>query len=259
MKKYSVPALEKAIAILELIATADKEYSITDIHKELDISKSTVFTTLNVLEAYDFVKKTDKGIYEIGFKLYQLGMMYISKIDIIKVARPHLEKLMRETGFTVHMGILDDGEILFVDKVEPDTFIKFSTFPGMRSAIHINGLGKAISAFLEDRKLEQIIASKGLGKYTPHTITDPLQFKESLKAVRENGYSIEDEEGEMGVRCIGAPLFNKDGKHVEAAISVTGITSELTYESFSKIGEVVASTARAISQELGLTEQKVNL
>lgn len=250
MKKYRIPALEKAIAILELIATSEKEYTITEIHKKLNISKSTVFTTLTVLESYDFVKKNDKGYYDIGFKLYQLGMKYVSNIDLIKIARPYLKRLMEETGFTVHLGILDEGEVLFVDKVEPNTFIKFSTFPGMRSALHISSLGKAICAFLDEAELDKLISSKGLGKYTPKTITNIDQFKNELKHIRENGYAVEDEEGELGVRCIGAPLFSKDSRPV-AAISVTSVTSELTDELYTQVGNTVVTIANEISRELG--------
>ena len=252
MAKYSVPALEKAIAILDLIASSEKHYTITEIHKTLDISKATVFTILNVLEAHDIVKKNDKGEYEIGVKLYQLGMSYISKVDIVKIARPYLEALMEETGYTVHLGVLDSGELLYVDKVEPDAFIKFSTFPGMRSEIHITSLGKAISAFLDEAELDKIISEKGLSKHTPHTMTDAQEFKQSLVEIRKNGYAIEDEEGEIGVRCIGAPIFSNDGRRVVAAVSVASHTSSLHPDSFAEVAKKVKNTAKAISKELGI-------
>src|SRR5699024_2783109 len=123
-------------------------YTITEIHKELDISKTTVFSTLKVLEYHDMVKKNEKGQYKIGVKLYELGMSYISEVDMVKIARPHLQKLMEETGYTVHLGVIDEGELLYVDKVEPNSFIRFSTFPGLRSDFHITSLGKVITAYL---------------------------------------------------------------------------------------------------------------
>lgn len=254
MAKYSVPALEKAIAILDLIASSEKNYTITEIHKALDISKATVFTILNVLEAHDIVKKDSKGGYGIGVKLYQLGLSYISRVDLVKIARPHLEDLMQETGYTVHLGVLDEGELLYVDKVEPDTFIKFSTFPGMRSEMHITSLGKAISAFLDEEELDRIIAEKGLSRHTPRTITDVDEFKQALTRIRHNGYAIEDEEGEIGVRCIGAPVFNNNGNEVVAAVSIAGHTSQLAPESFVEVSERVQATAKAISKELGFVE-----
>lgn len=254
MKKYSVPALEKAIAILDLISSSEKKYTITEIHKTLNISKATVFTILNVLEVNDIVRKNDKGEYEIGVKLYELGMSYISKVDIVKVARPYLEDLMQKTGYTVHLGTLDEGEILYVDKIEPDTFIKFSTFPGMRSEVHITSLGKAIAAFLDEEELDRIIDEKGLSKHTEHTITDVHDFKQALAEVRQNGYAMEDEEGEVGVRCIGAPVFNHNGQQVVAAISIAGHTSRLVPESFAEVIVNVKETAQAISKELGFVD-----
>lgn len=250
LKKYRVPALEKAIAILDLVASAEQAYTVTGIHKQLNISKSTVFAILNVLESHDFVRKDEKGSYTIGLRLYQLGMAYISNNDMIKIARPHLKALMHKTGFTVHLGILDEGEILYVDKVEPDSFIKFSTFPGMRSPIHISSLGKAIAAFLEEDQLNRIVAEKGLGKYTPHTLTDPRKFKQSLEEIRQNGYALEDEEGEIGVRCIGAPVFQDESGHASAAVSIVGHTSTLTPDKFAMLGRMVKSTAKDISKEM---------
>ncbi len=256
MKKYNIPALEKAILILEFIATSEKEHSATTIHKELNLPKSTVFTTLHVLETHEFVRKNKQGIYEIGMKLYQLGMAYHSKMDLVQVARPHLETLMQNTGFTVHLGILEDGEILFIDKVEPNSFIKFSTFLGMRQAFHITALGKAMAAFLDEQELDEMILKKGLGKSTPKTLTDPIQLKKSLDSVRKQGYAVEDEEGEIGVRCVGAPIFSKDGKQVIAAISVTAIVSDLDGESLANVGKVVSETGLIISKELGMADER---
>lgn len=253
MKKYRVPALEKAIAILELIAESEERYTITEIHKQLDISKATVFTTLNVLEEHDIVKKDEQGKYGIGVKLYQLGMSYMSNIDMIDTARPFMDDLMQSTGMTVHLGVLDQNEVLYVDKVEPDSFIKFSTFPGMRSDVHINSLGKAICAYLSEAELEQLMTAQGLSRYTPNTITDPQAFKTSLQHIRQSGYAIENEEGEIGVCCIGAPIFDYNGERAIAAVSVAGHSSKLLPELFATIGETVKGTARAISKELGFT------
>ncbi|WP_174614663.1 IclR family transcriptional regulator [Virgibacillus ihumii] len=253
MSKYNVPALEKSIAILNLIATPQKNYSVTEVHRELGISKTTVFSILKVLEEYDIVKKNDHGEYKIGVKLYELGMAYISEVDIVKVARSHLEKLMEITGYTVHLGVLDEGELLYVDKVEPNTFIRFSTYPGLRSEFHITSLGKVIAAYLDEDELNNIIAAKGLTKHTPNTITDLKEFKQVLLKIRERGYAIEDEEGEIGVKCLGAPVFN--GRKVVASVSVVGHSSMLDVWNVDLINRL-QNTAGNISKELGA--QKIN-
>ncbi|MBY7142827.1 IclR family transcriptional regulator [Virgibacillus sp. NKC19-3] len=247
--KYNVPALEKSIAILNLIAESQGEYTITEIHKKLAISKTTVFSIIKVLEEHDIVKKNEKGEYKTGVKLYELGMSYISEVDIVKIARPYIENLMEETGYTVHLGVIDEGELLYVDKVEPNSFIRFSTYPGLRSEFHVTSLGKAIAAYLTEQELDDIIARKGLAIHTPHTITDVDEFKEALKEIRNVGHAIEDEEGEIGVRCIGVPVFNEN--NVVASVSIVGHSSMLSFQNAHELIERLKRVAQNISKELG--------
>src|SRR3954451_17171660 len=148
MRTYSVPALEKAVAILELIARSGRDLSASEIYTALAIPKATAFMVLNSLERHAIVKKSRDNHYSIGVKLYELGNAYISNLDIVQVSRPHLVDLMRETGFAAHLAIVLDARVLFIDKVEPNTFTRFSTFPGMRADIHISSFGKAIAAYL---------------------------------------------------------------------------------------------------------------
>src|SRR4051812_44775002 len=103
MREYSVPALEKAIAILELLAASDRALSSTEIYTPLGIPKATAFMVLNVLERHDMVRKQDNSRYTIGVKLFNLGITYISRLDTIDISPPHLEELMRTTGFTTHL------------------------------------------------------------------------------------------------------------------------------------------------------------
>lgn len=252
MKKYSVPALDKAMAILELLAEAETDMTVTEIHVRLELPKTSAFMILNVLEMYDMVHRNAAGRYSLGVKLYNLGMRYMTKIELKKTARPLLETLAKETGFTAHLGILVDGQIMFVDKVELKSFIKFSTFEGMRSDLHISSLGKAMAAYLPEQKLNDILAERGMGKYTPNTITSPDMFKKALASIRETGYSIEDEEGELGVRCIGAPVFNHEGE-VVAAVSITALQSDLLHDLIPLTGRKVKQAAEALSRQLGFS------
>ena len=253
MAKYRVPALEKSIAILNLIASGKRKYTITEITKELEISKATVFSILNVLNSHDILRRNSKGEYEIGLKLYELGMSYASDMNIVEIAHPYLENLMEETGHTVHLGVLDEGEILYIDKVEPDSFIKFSTYPGLRAEFHTTSLGKSIVAYLKDVEVEELVATKGLSKFTSKTITNLGDLKKDLMEIRHKGYALEDEEGEIGVRCIGAPIFNGSTNHIIASISIAGHTSKLTYPSIEKLSSKVQETANVISKKLGFT------
>ena len=240
------------MAILELLAHADRDMTATEIHGEVGIPKATAFMVLSVLERHQMVKKSAEHRYTIGVKLYELGVTYVSKLDVVKVGRPFLEQLLRRTNLTSHMGAIYSNRMIFIDKVEPTSFIRFSTFPGMRSDIHISSLGKAIAAYLDESELDTIIKEVGFGIYTVHSITNEGELKRDLALIRERGYSTENEEGELGVRCVGAPIFDTSGR-VAAAVSVTGLVSQIAEEDFPSLGAVVRETADAISRAMGAT------
>ena len=255
-KQYSVPALEKSIAILELLANNDQEYTVTEINQTLDIPKATAFMILQVMESHNLVSKNEDGRYALGPKIYTLGMGYMTKMELKKIARPLMIKLSNETGFTVHLGRIVSNQVLFIDKVEQPSFIKFNTFVGMRNDIHCCALGKSISAHMEETEVDAIIKAIGLGRYTSNTITDYPELKAVLARIRETGYAIEDEEGEIGVRCVGSAIFDHEGK-VVGAVSITALKSELTTDMFPFIGSKVNSTAQDISRALGYKEEGV--
>lgn len=249
MKKYNVPALERAINILELISGSDTKYTVTEICSMLDLPKATVFTTMSTLENYNIVRKDSSGKFQIGPKLFQLGMAYASNHSITDLAKPYMKKLMETTGYTVHLGVLHEKHIMYIAKEEPNNFIRFSTYPGLKAEIHLTALGKAIAAYISEKEIDDIIESVGLKKATENTITTAKGFKESLKLVRDKGFSIEEEEGEVGVRCIAAPIINAR-YHTPTAISITAHISQLKKHQYNEIGELVRSTAQEISRIL---------
>jgi DNA-binding IclR family transcriptional regulator len=253
VRQYNVPALDKAVAILDLLARADAELTASEIHQEIGIPKATAFMLLNVLERHQMVKKNDQHRYTIGIKLYELGVTYVSKLDVVKIGRPFLERLLEQTNLTSHLGAIFDHRVIFIDKLEPKSFIRFSTFPGMRSDIHMSSLGKAMAAHLPEHELETILSTIGLGHYTLHTITDPAAFAGELARIREQGYAVENEEGELGIRCVGAPIFD-NADRVIAAVSVTGLVAQIAPEDFPRLGAIVRETADAISAAMGATQ-----
>jgi DNA-binding IclR family transcriptional regulator len=250
VRQYNVPALDKAVAILDLLARSEDELTATEIHQAVGIPKATAFMILTVLERHQIVAKSGGNRYTIGVRLYELGSSYVSKLDVVRVARPFLAQLLRRTNLTAHLGAVHDGRMIFLDRIEPQSFVRFTTSPGTRGDIHMSSLGKAIAAYLDQAELERIVAKVGLGAYTPHTITDPDAFAAELERIRREGYAIEDEEGELGVRCVGAPIFDRHGA-VVAAVSVTGLVVHIPEERFAGLGEIVRETAEGISAAMG--------
>lgn len=254
-KQYSVPALEKSISILDLLAVQEHELTVTEIHQMLEIPKATAFMILHVMENHNLVTKTVDGHYMLGSKIYSLGMGYMVKMDLTKLAAPFLAALSVQTGFTVHLGRIVDNQVMFIDKVEQPSFIKFNTFVGQRNDIHSCSLGKAIAANMDESQVRTIIEAVGMNRYTPNTITDIDKFFKVLGRIRETGYAIEDEEGELGVRCIGSAIYGQDGQ-IAGAVSVTALKSDLTTDLFPSIGNMVEKTAQSISKALGHPGQK---
>ncbi len=248
--RYRVPAVEKALAILEVLAKSSDGLGISELHAALNIPKATVFMILVTLEQHRIIHKVGAGRYAIGVRLFELGNSFVQHLDIVEKARPRLAHLMATTGLTTHLGILDDGEVLIVDKHEPNSFIRFSSYPGLRSPIHTCSLGKAMSAYLPETELEQIVKRHGMARYTSKTITDLDGFMLALADVRRQGYAIEDEEEEPNIGCIGAPVFDGSGR-IAGAISVTGLISQLPPAPATVLGQAVRATADQISVELG--------
>ncbi|TBL71065.1 IclR family transcriptional regulator [Paenibacillus thalictri] len=249
-KKYNVPALEKAIAIIETLSQHNDPVGVSELCKLLDIPKTSVFFILNTLEQHQYIAKTQDGKYTLGTQFINIGLAVLNKIDIRVFARPYLEKLQNETGFTVHLAILDNWEAMYVEKVENNAFVKFSTYIGQRQPLHVTGVGKAIAAYMPEHQLEECLRVKGLPEKTEKTITNVNDFKIALEAIRKQGYAVEDEEGESGVRCVGAPVFDHQG-NLKAAISITALRTDLPIHDIAKVGEKVKASALEISAQLG--------
>ncbi len=244
-----MPALEKAISILDLISNSKDKYTLTEICEILELPKATVFTTMSTLEYYHIVQKSNDGRFQIGPKMFQLGMAYASDSSIVELAKPYMKRLMEKTGYTVHLGILHENQVMYIAKEESDNFIKFSTYPGLKTEVHLSGLGKAITAYLSEDEIDNIIKNVGLKEATPNTITTVNEFKKSLEAVRKSGYAIEDEEGEIGVRCVAAPILN--ARYITpTAISITAHSSSLSREQFKEIGKKVQNVAQEIARNI---------
>ncbi|GIP39928.1 IclR family transcriptional regulator [Paenibacillus sp. J31TS4] len=248
--KYKVPALDKAIAIIETLAVHDTPLGVSELCKMVEIPKTSVFFILNTLEQHQYIFKSAEGKYSLGSKFITIGLSALNRLDIRDRALSVMEELMNETGFTVHLAVPDQYEAMYLAKVENQAFVKFSTYIGQRQPLHASGVGKAIAAFLPAEQVEEAIRVKGLPEKTERTITNRQDFLTQLEIIRQQGYSVEDEEGESGIRCIGAPVFDHLGV-LKAAVSITALRTELPIHDIPRVGEQVKNAANRISERLG--------
>lgn len=248
-KKYSVPALEKTFLILEHLSKNGGGLSLSDLSNELKLPKTTVFSILQTLEAHNYIRKNNQGLFQLGLKLYSLGMEAYRNLNAREICLPYLKQLWDETQFTVHLGAYDKGETVCIEKLEGPGNIRFLSYVGERKRMNTSSVGKAIAAFLPEEEL-QVVISKGLESRTPNSITNEHAFREHLTQIREFGYAVDDEEGEIGVRCLGAPIFMEDG-HVFGAVSLTTLKNNLPVQKFSEYSEKLMRVAEKISRSLG--------
>jgi IclR family KDG regulon transcriptional repressor len=248
---YQVQVLDRALAILDVLSGEGPGLSLGEISDKLDLHKSTAHRLTMVLERHKLIERNSvSGRYRLGLKLFELGSRAISQLDLRERARPVLDQLVLETGETVHLGILDDTEILYLDKVEPTRSVRMASSVGRRNPAYCTAMGKAILAYSTDAQVEAIVRKHGLKAMTSNTITSFLDLKVELKSIRERGYSVDNEEIEEGVRCVGCVVRNFSGVPV-AAISVSGPAFRVTREKVKGLSQPVISAAGILSGELG--------
>ena len=249
--------LDRALAILEVLSAEGPDLSLGEISDKLDLHKSTAHRLTMVLERHKLIERHSvSGRYRLGLKLFELGSRAISHLDLRERARPVLDQLVLETGETVHLGILDDTEVLYLDKVEPARSVRMSSTVGRRNPVYCTAMGKAILAYLPEAQVEAIVRKQGLKAVTANTITSFLDLKAELKVIRERGYAIDNEEIEEGLRCIGCVVRDFSGGAV-AAISVSGPSFRVTKEKVNALSRPVVSAASILSAEFGFKQQQV--
>lgn len=246
-----VQSVDRALSILEAISNYNEGLGITEISEKLGLHKSTVHRLLATLIYKDYVvqdKSTNK--YRLTMKLFELGNKKREGLDILSASKAYTKELMRSVNEVVHLVIRDNNDIVYIDKVEADNTIRMASTIGKRAPLYCTSVGRAMIAFLDEKEIEEIWKSSKIEKLTKNTITDLEVFKKELKTIRRKGYAQDDEENELGVRCVGAPIFNLHGE-VEGAISISGPSIRVTKARAEKIAKEVKKYSDMISKELG--------
>lgn len=245
-----IPNVDRAFKILEMLCESPEGLRFVDIFQRLSLPKSSAFLLLENLEAKEYIEKTPDGRYRATLKLFQLGSQVLRHLDIRAIALPYMTDLRDDTGFTVHLAVIDGFDVVYLEKVEGLGFVKFDTYVGKRAPVHLTAVGKAIAAFLPQQQVDEIIAGRGLTGGTEKAATTPHEFNMALQTVRELGFAVDDEEEVLGVRCIGAPVRDHTGL-VVASISITAMHRELPATRFVEFGAKVKRAAHQISLAMG--------
>lgn len=249
--KGLIQSVYKSFKIINLLAQKQKEMTLGDISKELRIPKPTVHGLLSTMRQTGFIEQSiSNGKYWLGVRFFELGSLVAKKWDVRNISLPFIEELVEEVKETVQLAVLDNGEVLYIEKRECSQSLRIVSDVGRRLPAHCTAVGKILLGFLPLYEVEKIIETKGLVPYTKRTITDTELFKMELAKVRSQGFALDNEEIMEGLRCVAAPIVNHEGK-VVAAISTSGPLVRLDGEPLTRAIQKVVETARGISNKLG--------
>ncbi|MBZ5551374.1 MAG: IclR family transcriptional regulator [Acidobacteriia bacterium] len=244
-------AVDRALGMLEAISERSGGMTNAELSRKLRIPKSSASYILRVLEQRGYLRRErTTGKYRLGLKVVSLSRGVLGGLDIRELAIPALHHLVEHVHLTAHLAILDGGKAVYIEKVEAPGFIKMDTWVGRRMEVHTTSVGKAILAHLPKSEAEALLKGLELTRRTRKTITTLPQFSRELAHIRTRGFAVDDEENNLGVRCVAAPIFDALGDTV-ASVGVSGTTSQVDRSSMSKIADLVKDAARRISHQLG--------
>jgi IclR family KDG regulon transcriptional repressor len=241
----------KALQILEAFTIDAPELSVADLEEKLSIPKVSIYRFLRILTKRGFVRQDlSSRKYSLGIKVFELGSIVLRNFELRKAAFPLIDDLSKASGETVHLGVLDGLQVVSIEGVESDQSLRISVPIGKRVCLHSTGIGKAILAFLPENELDAIIKNVTLPAFTANTIVDREALVREIQEIRISGYSVDNEENELGIRCVAAPLFDADAR-VVASISISGPAFRIPTERIPELANMVIIAADSVSKALG--------
>ena len=241
-RTYSAPAARKAICLLELMATEDKPFSVTELATRLDVTVNSVFRILKELETLQYIVKNESdSTYTLTAKLYYLGISLSSRISLKHSAQPFLTRLREETQHYA---------TLIVDQQISSEPIKFISTAGLEYASYSSAMGKAMLACLSTQELEDYLSWVNFAKVTEYTISSPDELRRELVQVRTQGYAVDMQESVLGLKCVAAPIFSIGGR-LEGALGVSALAFRLPDVKLPSVARTVCEQARLLSASLG--------
>lgn len=250
-KSSGIKSVVKAARIINMLADAGQPLSLAAMSANLGISKSTLHGIISTLVDVKFMAQDQQtGRYRLGTRLFEIGSAISSQWNVRKIAYPIIQQIVAEIGETVHMAVLDDYEVLYINKQESTSSIRIVTDVGVKLPAHCTGLGKALLSGLSRLELQFMVKNKGLSKHTESTITNFDDLWKEMKLIKSRGYAMDEQEFVEGLRCVAVPIFNHSGE-IAAALSISGPVSRMRDEKIERGMECLLKAAAEISERMG--------
>jgi DNA-binding IclR family transcriptional regulator len=244
--KNTVQSLIRAIDILDLVSKNKEGINVTEISDQLKLHKSTAYRLLSTLEYKNFVKKDKNKNYKVGKRVIEIGYQALNNIDLRKEMRPILQELGEITEETIHLGVLDNFKVFYIDKVETSHTIRMYSSIGKGGPLYCTGIGKALLAFSEQKYISKFLKQVKFVKYTNNTIINKKELKDELVKIKKSGYAIDNMEHENNIRCVAAPIFDYSGELI-AAISISAPTQRMSMKRATKLSKLIVDYTKKMS------------
>lgn len=245
-----VPSVNRTLSLLELLVSSRSGLTLSELARRLSLPKSSTSLILTTLERRGYLRKSGIGRYRLGLKLLTMGQAALEGMPLRVAARPILVQLAQRTAMTAHLSMLERGEAVIVEKVEASAQPRLATWIGRRLDVNCTGAGKALIAHLSATEFNRLYGPRSFARHNEHSIVSMKRLRAELSETRVRGYALDDEEDELGVRCIGVPVFDDKGVTV-AAISVSSQTNKLSLRSVPAVAGILKASASELSARLG--------
>ncbi len=258
MEKPSKPAARKLIAsvqraldILDLFNNGNVELGNAEIARIVDLPIGTASGLIYTLKANHYLDQNPANRkYRLGLKLAERAAVLLDQLDLRKVAAPYLEEIRDWCGESVNLAVCDGNEVVYIERMFGNHSLGIRSELGRRGTLHSTSLGKAILSSLPEAERKNLLKDYNFTSVTKFTITDPDKFEIELGNVQKRGYAVDEQENELGGRCVGAPILDRYGYPI-AAISISVPIQRFPEEDVIKYGKKLVETAGIISQKMG--------
>ncbi|MBJ6726562.1 IclR family transcriptional regulator [Geomesophilobacter sediminis] len=250
--EYIIQAVSHALDLLEQFHDEVDELGVTELSKRLKLHKNNVFRLLATLESRNYIEQNRvTENYRLGLKTLELGQTFIKQMGLLRQSRPVIEGLVKECNETTYVAILKDSHIVYLDVVETDLTVRVVPRVGARLPAYCTAAGKVQIAYMTDEELENYLPAREMKRYTPKTMVEREELKKHLRLVADRGYAIDDEEMDVGVKCVGAPIRDYT-RRIIGAVSISGPSMRFSDERLEKeLIPLVVKAGEEISHKLG--------
>lgn len=246
-----VRSLTRALRLMRHLSESGDGMTLTELSEAASLPPSTVHRLLTTLESERFVRPdSNAGVWRIGVSAFIVGASFARSRDKLNMMRPYLKRLMELSGETANLYVASEGDAVCIGQIESRHAMRALTGVGGRIALHSSAAGKVLLAYLDENDRETRVSVLDFARLTERTISDAAGLHTALASVRELGYAVDDEEHDLGLRCVAAPIFDEHG-HPVAAVSVSGPSARIVNSRLAALGRMVAQAAQEATRDFG--------